>query len=410
MNVERGNLKKAYSSKLIWVFYFIYYLLFFAVLNRELPNYLGTKDQWVVITLFSLYPILMATERLISRYIPTYIYLYFIMQLGITFWLLVIPNDPADQDYFMNLVLPLCGQAIWNLDVKIGKYCVVAFSLFCFITMVIYYPPSDGISFGLTYVAGCILVSVLSAATLQSITARQKTLELLEELKAANQKLKEYALQVERLAVAEERNRLARELHDSVTQIIFSLTLSAQAARILIDRDLSRAKTELDNMQGLAQNALAEMRTLIQELHPHSVTDEGLIPALRKLIAVRQENNGMTIELRLHGDYRFPENIEAELYRIVQEALSNVAKHSQADHAVVSLNSENKNRIILEIEDSGIGFDTKTLKSLPGHLGLTSMEERVRAIGGILAIDSQPGKGTRLKVEIAFKQEEENGR
>ena len=402
-------MKKDNSSKLIWVFYLVYYLLYLAVLNRELPNYLGTKDQAVVISLFVVYPVLMATERLISRVIPKFIYLYFILQLGIITWLVLIPNDPADQDYFINLVLPLCGQAIWNLNVKIGKYFVVAFSLFCFITMILYYPQSDGISFGLTYVAGCILVSVLSAATIRSINARQKTQELLEELKIANQKLKDYALQIEGLAVAEERNRLARELHDSVTQIIFSLTLSAQAARILIERDLTRAKSELDNMQELAQSALAEMRTLIQELHPHSITDGGLIPALRQLIAKRQENNGVAIDLRLQGNHRLPENIEAELYRIVQEALSNVAKHSQADHAIVSLNMEVENRIVLEIEDSGIGFDPKTIKSLPGHLGLTSMEERVRAIGGILALDSQPGKGTRLKVEITLKQEVENG-
>ena len=272
-------MNKSQLKRLLWVFYFVYYLLFFAVLNRELSNYIGTKDQTLVLILFSLYPILMATEKLICRVFPQFIYFYFLIQLGIITWLLLIPNDPADQDYFINLVLPLCGQAMWELNEKIAKYLVVAFSVFCFVSMVLYFGTSDGISFGLTYVTGCVLVSVLSAVTIRSGIAQQKSQDLLEELKVANQKLKEYSSKIEALAVAEERNRLARELHDSVTQIIFSLTLSAQAARILIERDLERAKTELDNMQELAQNALTEMRTLIQELHPHSISEEGLIPS-----------------------------------------------------------------------------------------------------------------------------------
>ena len=104
-----------------------------------------------------------------------------------------------------------------------------------------------------------------------------------------------------------------------------------------------------------------------------------------------------------------PKNIEAELFRIVQEALNNVVKHAKTDHAIITLNTEDESRIILKVEDPGIGFDLNFLKSLPGHLGLTSMEERVSAIGGKLAIDSQPGKGTRLNVEIPLAQEVLNG-
>ena len=321
-----GDLKRFQSFKLIWVFFIVYYLLYGAVVNRELPNYIGTKDQWLVITLLLLYALLMAFERLISRSIPKFTYLYFALQLAIITWLVLIPNEPADQDYFMNLVLPLSGQAIWNLNRKTAWYCVVFFCVFCFTLMVLYYPLSDGISFGLTYVTGCILVSVLSAATIGSIKAQQKSQELLEELTIANQKLKEYAVQVERLAVAEERNRLARELHDSVTQIIFSLTLSAQAARILIDRDQARAAAELDHLQVLAQSALAEMRALIQELHPQNGIEAGLVPSLRRLAMERQKSDGLSIDLQIKGENRLPANIENELFRITQEALNNIVQ------------------------------------------------------------------------------------
>jgi signal transduction histidine kinase len=274
--------------------------------------------------------------------------------------------------------------------------------------MVLYYPLPDGVSFGLTYIAGCILVSVLSAAMIRSNKAQQKSQELLQDLTIANQKLKAFALQIEGLAVAEERNRLARELHDSVTQIIFGMTLSAQAARILIDRNPARAALELDNLQGLAQNALAEMRALIQELHPHSSTEKGLVPALYQLTAKRLKNDGVSVELQLKGERRLPAHIEAELFRIAQEALNNVVKHAQADHAVITLDLEDANRALLTIEDAGIGFDPAQARLLPGHLGLTSMQERVQALGGTLTIDSQPGKGTRLQVVVALEQEVEH--
>jgi signal transduction histidine kinase len=401
-------LKRLPPFNLIWVFYFVYYLLFGAVLARELPNYLGTKDQWLVISLFAVYGLLLAVERLISRSIPQFIYLYSVLQLGVITWLVLIPNDRADQDYFINLVLPLSGQAMWGLSEKTAKYLVLIFSIFCITSMVLYYPISDGLSFGLTYVTGCILVSVLSAAIIRSNKAQQKSQELLEELTIANQKLKDFALQVERLAVAEERNRLARELHDSVTQIIFGMTLSAQAARILIDRNPARASAELDNLQALAQNALAEMRALIQELHPHPDTDKGLVPALRQLAAKRLANDGVSVDLQLKGERRLPEHIEAELFRIAQEALNNIVKHAKADHAVITLDLEDANRIFLGIEDAGVGFDPAQAKKLPGHLGLTSMEERVQALGGTLTIDSRPGKGTRLQVVIALEQEVEH--
>jgi signal transduction histidine kinase len=297
---------------------------------------------------------------------------------------------------------------MWSLNERIATYFVMAFSTFCFATMVLYYPVSDGVSFGLTYVAGCILVSVLSAATIRSNKAQQKSQGLLEELTIANQKLKDFALQVEGLAVAEERNRLARELHDSVTQIIFGMTLSAQAARILIDRNPARAAAELDHLQALAQNALAEMRSLIQELHPHTDTEKGLVPALRQLVAKRKSSGELTVDLQLKGDRRLSANIDAELFRIAQEALNNIVKHAQTDHAVIKLDLENANRVFLSIEDAGVGFDPFQMGLLPGHLGLTSMQERVEALGGTLEIDSHPGKGTRLRVNIALEQEVEH--
>jgi signal transduction histidine kinase len=152
------------------------------------------------------------------------------------------------------------------------------------------------------------------------------------------------------------------------------------------------------------------MRSLIQELHPHNGSEEGLVPALRRLVVERKNTEDLTVELKVKGEHRLPANIEGELFRIAQEALNNIVKHAHADRAVITLDLEDPRRIFLGIEDTGIGFDLAQVKSLPGHLGLTSMQERVEALGGILAIDSQPGKGTRLAVNIELKQEVEHAR
>ena len=120
-------------------------------------------------------------------------------------------------------------------------------------------------------------------------SAQAKSQALLIELQAAHHQLQEYASQVEELSAAQERNRLARELHDSVTQTIFSMTLTAQSALILVDRDPARVKEQLVHLQALAKNALAEMRSLIQQLRPRSLAEEGLAAALRRHAVERKK-------------------------------------------------------------------------------------------------------------------------
>jgi signal transduction histidine kinase len=158
-------------------------------------------------------------------------------------------------------------------------------------------------------------------------------------------------------------------------------------------------------MQVLAQNALTEMRALIQQLHPRSIAEEGLAAGLRRLAAERQSNDGLSVNLQIDGDQRLPANIEEELFRVAQEALHNIVKHARTDQAVMTLNLADRNAVRLCIEDSGAGFDPATTRSLPGHIGLDSMSERIQALGGTLIIDSKPGKGTRLRVELALPQE-----
>ncbi|MCL4559126.1 MAG: sensor histidine kinase [Chloroflexi bacterium] len=381
-------------------------LLVAATITRMVPYYIGTPYQWTVIALLTVFLILFLTERPISLRINGYVHGYFLLQLAIRLALLFIPTYDAPQDYFTNLVLPLCGQAMLSLPPRVGRYWVGVFALFAMATMIAYYHSWDGVGFGLTYIAGCILIAVLSAVTLNADKARRETQALLADLQVANQKLEAYARQAEDLATVQERNRLARELHDVVSQIIFSMTLTAQAAKILLERDPARVPAQLDHLQSLSQSALAEMRALIQHLRPRTVAEEGLPSALRQLAVERLARDGLIVNVQVSGERRLPEFIEEGLYRITQEALSNVAKHAGVKQASVELHLEG-DPISLSIEDHGAGFVPSAAENRSGHLGLANIADRVRALNGALTIESAPGDGTRIRVEnISVKEGE----
>jgi signal transduction histidine kinase len=199
------------------------------------------------------------------------------------------------------------------------------------------------------------------------------------------------------LSIVEERNRLARELHDSATQKLFGLVLSAEAAATLIERDPAQARTELERLQALAREAMEELRSLVFELRPPSVETEGLPTALRKHVDVLRRVYEREIALELGGAPRYAPQLEREFLRIAQEALQNALRHAQADRVELRLDARD-GQLMLTIRDDGIGFDPAAPALRSRRLGLTSMEERAEAIGGTLRIDSHPGRGTTVSL------------
>jgi signal transduction histidine kinase len=202
------------------------------------------------------------------------------------------------------------------------------------------------------------------------------------------------------LSIAEERNRLARELHDSVTQKLFGLVLSAEAAATLIERDPDEARAEVVRLRALAQDALDELRSLVFELRPGSVEDEGLATALRKHVDVLRRIYRREIGLELSGNSSGAPEVEREVLRIAQEALQNALRHAQAETIEVRLTADD-GRLRLAISDDGVGFEPAAPALRSRRLGLTSMEERAEAIGGTLRIESRPGVGTTIELEVA---------
>jgi signal transduction histidine kinase len=243
----------------------------------------------------------------------------------------------------------------------------------------------------------CFLFGGYAAQVLKAEAAHQQNRRTFNDLQSAHRQLQGYADQVANLALEHERNRLARELHDSVTQTVFSMNLAAQSARLLLDKDLPRTAGQLFRLEELAANSLREIQSLVTQLRPRSVTEEGLPTALRRLVAERQERDGLRVALDVHGDHPLSEAEAVGLYAIAHEALVNVSKHSGTNEATVRLNLSGAHSC-LEIQDHGLGFDPQAAAGQSGHLGLAVMSERAREIGWGLSVESQPRQGTRILV------------
>jgi signal transduction histidine kinase len=199
-------------------------------------------------------------------------------------------------------------------------------------------------------------------------------------------------------ATLAERSRLARDLHDSVSQAVFGMVLHAKTMEQLAVIDPKRVLEPLPHVVSLAEAALTEMRALIFELQPESLQREGLLSALQKQAAAMRARHHLKIEevLCLREPNAEPQVKEA-LYRIAVEALHNTVKYSRARLVTMQL-VDSPERIDLQIADDGVGFDTQAVPY--GHFGLRSMRERVAQLNGIIDIDSAPGHGTRIAVSI----------
>ncbi|MGH2599363.1 MAG: PAS domain S-box protein [Dehalococcoidia bacterium] len=203
--------------------------------------------------------------------------------------------------------------------------------------------------------------------------------------------------QAQSLAVVEERQRLARELHDSVTQSLFSMTMISGALPRLLARDPARALERTERLHELSQGALAEMRALIFELHPESLEREGLAVALEKQAAAVRARHGIRVETDLTAELDATLEVQEALFRIAQEAMNNAVKHARAHRLIVRLRQDGAT-MVLDVEDDGVGFDPSG--RFPGHFGHRSMRERAQALGGTLSIDSALGEGAHIRASI----------
>ncbi|MFI5980893.1 histidine kinase [Streptomyces sp. NPDC051555] len=202
------------------------------------------------------------------------------------------------------------------------------------------------------------------------------------------------------LTIAEERSRLAHELHDAVSQKLFSLRLTAQAATALVDRDPARAKEELHQVAALAAEAADELRAAVVELRPTALDEDGLVATLRNQVKVLDRAHGAHVTFLCDGVRALPASQEEALLRVSQEALHNALRHSGADRVAVTLTRTPGGGALLKVVDSGTGFDPRAVHKAGRHLGLVSMRDRASGAGGRLTVQSAPGAGTTIEMEV----------
>jgi signal transduction histidine kinase len=202
------------------------------------------------------------------------------------------------------------------------------------------------------------------------------------------------------LSVLSERNRLALELHDVVSQKLFSLMLTAEAAVTQLDRDPDAARTQVNRLKTLAREALDELRALILGLRPPELERDGLEGALRKEIEMLERVHGVKIDLHVEGEIDAAAERCLGVLRIAHEAIHNALRHASPSSVEVQL-SDHDGKLIVEVTDDGVGFEPERRELRSHSLGLTSMEERAGELGGRLEIRSSPGGGTTVRLEVA---------
>jgi signal transduction histidine kinase len=210
----------------------------------------------------------------------------------------------------------------------------------------------------------------------------------------AVQNAQHYA-EAQELAALRERQRLARDLHDAVTQTLWSASLIAEVLPDQWEHDPEKGRQRLERLNQLTRGALAEMRTLLLELRPTSLLEAKFEELLDYLVKAAASRSRAEIHLQTEGEYELPPPVRVALYRICQEALNNVIQHAHASRVDILVNGET-DAIQLTIQDDGVGFNLEQI--LGGHLGLKSMRERAESIGAVMQITGEPDRGTTISV------------
>ncbi|MDX1615117.1 MAG: sensor histidine kinase [Candidatus Promineifilaceae bacterium] len=405
MKGDRNGAIQAHSSSWLQrprgvLFLAISYLLWLSVSLRWITEFIEQDhpQTGLISAALLLFGLLLGAEPWLTRRVRWRAQLYLLFQTALIFLASLLFFE---LDFFALLYVPLCGQAMFLLPRRLAWRWLAILIAVTVVGQLIQFGWPEALSFIALYAGALIFVTAFSATTLQADKARRRSEHLLRELQEANRQLQRYADQAEKLAVANERNRLARDLHDSVAQTLYGLTLQSEAAaRKLHGGQVDAVQRDLAEMRDSAQQTLQETRLLIFELRPPILADAGLAGALQNRLEAVEGRSGLVVESDIRFAGRLPDKTETALYRIAQEALNNVVKHARATTVAVSLQA-NETILRLIITDDGLGF-SPAAERLTGGLGLQGMGERAEQIGASLQIDSTLEQGTSVSVELSL--------
>jgi PAS domain S-box-containing protein len=242
---------------------------------------------------------------------------------------------------------------------------------------------------------GVRLLRIDGSSFFASLNVSQLVLEGNDVLLAMVEDVTDELTAEQEAGAVEERERLARELHDSVSQTLFTAGMIAEAMPRMLEKDQARGRQDLEILSVLIRGASAEMRGLLLELRPDTLKDQTLGQLLETLVIAARARTQATVSLNVVGDCQPPENVVMAFHRIAQESLNNIAKHAEASQVVIDLGCDPESTK-LRIQDDGRGFDPQAIPA--GHLGIGIMRERAYNIGADIEIDSQIGRGTQVSV------------
>lgn len=311
--------------------------------------------------------------------------LYFGIQAFILTLVLLLGSSSTDALNFLFVLL-----AIHTAHVLPGKNTAIWITIYYMIVSVtvLSIRGTDGIYAVLFYGITYILCGFFGAVLQQAEKSRDQNQLLVYELQSTQQKLRE-------LVVVEERNRLARDLHDSVKQQVFAISMQLSAARMSLS-EVDKAYSLVVEAERLAQQAGTELTSLINALRPPGLESKTLATAVREHVEEWSHQNKISIETNIDSSISLNQQSEQALFRVLQEALANVARHSKADKVAVELKVD-ENTVTLSIADNGIGFDAKQIAK---GIGLDSMQERLIAVNGKVEVISEKSKGTRVVAKV----------
>ena len=378
-------------------FLLISFSLWGAVSLRWITEFIEQQHPltWAISLILLIFGAAMGLEPLLTRGSSLRAHIYLAVQMILVF---VGSLFFYELDFFAMLYIVLCGQAAYLLSRRDSLIWTGILVVATAVAQIIQFGIPVAFSFILLYEAGLIFVAAFVRLVLHADAARQHSEQLLADLQAAHQQLQTYANQAEELAVANERTRLARDLHDSVAQTLYGLTLQAEAASRKLTAGQNEAVQDyLAAIQEDAKQTLQETRLLIFELRPPILESSGLAAALQARLDTVEARSGLTMHVALEEIGCLPAHLETGLYRIAQEALNNSAKYALASTLDVQLHRKN-GQVCLKIGDDGIGFEPTAVP--PGSVGLQGMAERVAQLNGRLTINSAPGQGTQILVEV----------
>jgi signal transduction histidine kinase len=373
------------------------YLIYLAVVARVVLLFNGDKNLIVAIELLGGYGALLVASHWLPGRSKIIRAAYLLAQVVLV--LAFIPLS-FEQNFFPILLIPLGLQAVLFFGKREGYFWIGGLAITA-VALVFVTEQGQAAAFaeaGL-YAGALIFIGRYASLNQEADSTRQQNQQLLEDLRATYHQLMESASQVGEYAVLQERSRMARDLHDSVTQTIFSMNLAVQAAQLLAKKDPQRVEEQLDRLQALAGSAVSEFQVLSNRMKPSTApVEEGLPAALRRLAGERETRDGLKVSLTITGQRALPQPVAAGLYRIAQEALTNTAKHAGVRDVAIHLRQDSL-PACLEIEDQGNGFDIQQVGWQAGHLGMQGMLERAQEIHWKLSVDSRPGRGTSIRVE-----------